>query len=151
MSTVDNVLQAAKSWVGRMFNPGVPAQCAVFVRTVFEDAGVNLPVTRHADDNVPTSAALADSFAGDDVGARVALGDLQPADIVMFANTYGDYPAGTITHVGVYVGDGQMVDRPTSSEPVAQRDVTMCSVNTRPKPTLVRSGADDGCGVITGF
>ena len=41
----------------------------------------------------------------------------------MFKNTYGDWRDGVITHVGIYVGDNNMVDRSTSAHPVAQRSV----------------------------
>ena len=53
-----------------------------------------------------------------------SIDQLQPGDIVMWANTYGDWPEGSITHVGIYVGDGQIVDRPTAAAPVKRRPVT---------------------------
>lgn len=122
-SIISEVLRIADEWVGHMFRPGVPAQCAYFVRDVFREAGMELPVTAHASDGLPTGEGYASSFAGDDVGVKVDKLRLQPGDIVMFLNTYGDFPQGTITHVGIYIGNGQMIDRPTSSEPVKQRSV----------------------------
>lgn len=46
-----------------------------------------------------------DSFSQFRNGAPVARGDLEPGDIVFFANTY----APGISHAGVYIGDGQFV------------------------------------------
>jgi len=122
---IDEVLNVAQSWVGQMFRPGIPAQCAYFVREVFKQAGVTLPVTDHPTDNLPTGEGYADSFAGDDVGVRIERADLTPGDLVLFENSYGNFPPGVITHVGIYVGNGEMIDRPTSSEPVQRRSIDL--------------------------
>jgi cell wall-associated NlpC family hydrolase len=45
----------------------------------------------------------ADAQAG--AGSHVALSDLQPGDIVIFANTFG----GGYSHDGIYVGGGRFV------------------------------------------
>jgi hypothetical protein len=110
------IADAAMGYVGKSFKPGVSAQCAVFVRAVLADAGVSVGVTNAPIDGKSTGPAMANSFYGNDLGTIVKdKGSLQPGDIVMFFNTYGDWPAGTVTHVGVYVGGGMMVDRPTAS------------------------------------
>lgn len=46
-------------------------------------------------------------------GAPVERGDLQPGDLVFFGSG-----AGRITHVGIYVGDGQMVHSPQTGDVV---------------------------------
>lgn len=118
------VVKAAQSWVGKWFRRGQVEQCAQFVRAMFEEAGVAVGVAKRPSDwqqtqGMPQGPAYANSFAGDEVGARVkSIQGLIPGDIVMFADTYGDFPEGTITHVGIYVGNGQFVHRPTSSRPV---------------------------------
>ena len=119
------IAQAAMNWVGKSFNPGVAAQCAVFVRAVLEDAGITLKpsVTSEPLDGIATSEAFANSFGPDQGQLIERKKDLQAGDIVMFLNTYGDYAPGTITHVGVYTGDGMMVDRPTASAPVKHRSI----------------------------
>ena len=119
------ISQAAMKWVGKSFNPGVAAQCAVFVRAVLEDAGINLnpSTTSEPLDGIATSEAFANSFGPDQGQLIERKKDLQAGDIVMFLNTYGDYAPGTITHVGVYTGDGMMVDRPTASAPVKHRSI----------------------------
>lgn len=135
-SLVDQVVQAARGWVGRSFNPGVPAQCAYFVREVFKEAGITLPVVANPDDGMSTGEGYADGLAGDEVGPRVEKAQLQPGDIVLFFNTYGDFPPSTITHVGVYVGDGQMVDRPTASEPVKERSIDLFTFGEGRRPSV---------------
>lgn len=118
------VVDVARSWVGRAFNPGAKEQCAAFVRAVFSEAGIKVGATARPSDwrqtsGLPQGPGLANSFAGDDVGELVSrLEQLSPGDVVMFANTYGDYAAGTITHVGIYIGGGEFVHRPTVARPV---------------------------------
>lgn len=121
---MNQVVVAARSWVGREFNPGQSAQCANFVRAVFSSAGVPVGTASRPDDvhlipGEPLSPSYANSFAGNEVGKRViSMAALQPGDIVMFYNTYGNWPAGVITHVGIYDGGGYFIHRPTSSRPV---------------------------------
>jgi peptidoglycan DL-endopeptidase CwlO len=52
-------------------------------------------------------------------GESVAAGDLRPGDIVYFANTY---TAG-LSHVGIYVGDGQFVDAGTERTGVRRASI----------------------------
>lgn len=124
-SLSDRVMSRAVSWVGREFRPGEPAQCANFVRQVFTDAGASLGVADPPDDialipGYPTGPSYADSFAGDAVGRLVSIADRQPGDIVMYANTYGSYPDGTITHVGIYAGHDMVIHRPTADRAVCR-------------------------------
>lgn len=101
----------AKSWVGKSFHPGVTAQCAAFVSAMLDEAGVAWP---HA-----VNKSWAPDLSGADnakpIGKRVAFDALVAGDLVFFGNTY---VAGTSTHVGVYVGGGVMVHRPTSDRNV---------------------------------
>ena len=52
----------------------------------------------------------------------MARADLQPGDLVFFYEPVG--------HVGIYVGDGQMVDAGSEETGVAQRSVDMEGYNT---------------------
>ncbi len=125
MSKADKVVAIAESWVGCAFRPGMSAQCANFVRAVYAEAGVELNAASAPDDikylgkGYPQGPTYANSFAGDDVGVKISrLADVKPGDIVMFRNTYGEYPDGTITHVGIALNSSFMIHRPTSSRPV---------------------------------
>jgi cell wall-associated NlpC family hydrolase len=121
----NTVVQRAMESAGTLFREGVQAMCAVFVRDVFQRAGVDLGVARAPVDGLDTGPALANSFFDETVGTVFRdTRQLRPGDIVGFANTYGNWAPGTITHVGVYVGNGMMVDRSTSAGNVHHRPIS---------------------------
>lgn len=70
--------------------------CSGFTSYVFRNFGINLP-------RVSRSQAT--------VGAKVAYSDLQPGDLVFFGS-------GSITHVGIYIGNGNMVHSPRPGKSV---------------------------------
>lgn len=118
------VVQQALSMAGKEFAPGMVEQCANFVRDTLKKAGVEVGVTKQALDGLETGAALASSFFGKDIGQIIKdKKDVQPGDVLAFGGTYGGYSKDTITHVGLAVGNGQMVDRSTSSKPVSKRSI----------------------------
>ena len=53
-------------------------------------------------------------------GTSVAKSQLQPGDLVFFSNTSGR----TITHVGIYAGNGQFIHAPNSRSVVSYSDLT---------------------------
>jgi hypothetical protein len=69
--------------------------CSGLTQAAFEAAGVRLPRTSQ------------EQYW---VGTRVALSQLQPGDLVFFADDVTD-PA-TIHHMGLYVGEGLMIEAP---------------------------------------
>ncbi len=125
------VVQCAKKWVNQPFRYGVKAQCCEFVRHVFSQAGIKLPVVKFPSDypllvhdGLSTGAGYADSLAGDEVGPKVKLAEAQAGDIILYKDTYNDgWSQGIITHVGIYVGDEKMIDRPTMNGTVLHRSV----------------------------
>lgn len=95
--------------------------CALFVRHVFRHCGVDLPVAKKPSDweyskNMPQGASLANSLAGNEIGARLASkSDLRAGDLVFWRKTYAEFAnSPVITHVGIYAGDNKIVDRGTS-------------------------------------
>lgn len=121
---LEELLRVLNSWVGKDFNPGKTAQCAAFIRSAWSEAELPLPIAAIADDVYPeTGPNMANSFAGNEIGPKVEIRDIRAGDIIMFSNTYGDFPPGTITHVGTCVGHNFMVDRSTSSHPVMKRSI----------------------------
>ncbi len=114
----------ALAWAGKEFKPGITEQCCNFVREVLLEAGYNPGVTEKPSDNYfPTSEGYANSLAGDDIGKKISRKDLEPGDLVFFKNTYGNYPVGVITHVGIYTGEGFFVHRPTAARPVEKKNL----------------------------
>jgi len=116
----EKVVLIARSQVGKLFNPGQREQCCYFVRKIFSLAGKEMGVTKSPSDNFfPTDEGYANSLAGDDIGRVInKISNLIAGDIVFFKNTYGNWPDGTITHVGIYSGNGEFIHRSTESMPV---------------------------------
>jgi cell wall-associated NlpC family hydrolase len=56
------------------------------------------------------------SVAQYESGQKVGLNDLRRGDLVFFASSSSDYT--TIFHVGLYIGDGQMIEAPYTGENV---------------------------------
>gem|GEM_PF-4051460 len=88
---------------------------------------------------------MADSFHGADLGKIILdAGQMKPGDIVMFADTYdgpGRAPIagrGRITHVGIYVGGGEIIDRSTMSAPVRQRSVSTFKFHSALRPSAYK-------------
>jgi cell wall-associated NlpC family hydrolase len=88
------VADLAQQYVGSPYRWGgvSPAgfDCTGFVMWIYSQFGVSLPHNE--------AGQLAS-------GQRVSADDLEPGDVLVFANTYR---AG-LSHVGIYVGDGQFV------------------------------------------
>lgn len=101
-STNSAIANQALGWNGKAFKPGQTKRCADFVSTVLKQAGANVKHTEAA-------AGLANQ------GSPVGKDQLKPGDVVLFGNTYRQ---GKYTHVGIYIGDGKFVHRPTSNKPV---------------------------------
>lgn len=122
LSHSQKIVQKALSWVDQEFAPGEKEQCANFVRSVLSSVGLSVGVTSQPVDGFKSNPSLANSFFGPDIGQVIhSVDELQPGDLVAFGGTYGGYSPSDITHVAIYVGDGEIVDRPTSSKPVQKR------------------------------
>lgn len=142
-TTPPPVVSKAEEMLGTYFLPGISCQCANFVRYVFSQSGISLPSVNNPTDSwlipgEPIGPGYADSFAGDEVGPIVKKRNILPGDIVMYSNTYGSWPEGVITHVGIYVGDGKIVHRPTSQGKVCLANLTYATIAQirRPKQLI---------------
>ena len=69
--------------------------CSCLVQSVYAAAGIHLP-----------------RVAVDQFNATVPVTDLQPGDLVFFANTYEP----GISHVGIYIGNGLQINAPTTGQ-----------------------------------
>lgn len=105
-STGQQIADTALSMVGTQFKPDQDARCADFVSSVIEQSGTN------PDGFEPTVRAR--DFG--QMGAQpIDRDNLQPGDIVAFNDTYRNSAnPEDHTHVGIYVGDGNFVHRPTN-------------------------------------
>ncbi len=90
---------------GKEFKPGQRERCADFVSQMVKDSGIAPPDFKHE----------VNCWELQKQGKKVEKKDLKPGDIVYFGYTYlpTDY-----THVGIYLGDGKFVHRPTAAKPV---------------------------------
>ena len=52
---------------------------------------------------------------------RLAPEELQPGDLVFYAGTYPS--SEPITHVGIYVGNGRMINAPTTGDVVREMPI----------------------------
>jgi cell wall-associated NlpC family hydrolase len=93
-SSGSNVAELAVQYVGSPYRWGgaSPAgfDCTGFVQWVFSQVGVWMPRSE--------AAQLA-------TGRRISVDELEPGDVLVFANTYR---AG-LSHVGIYLGEGEFV------------------------------------------
>jgi cell wall-associated NlpC family hydrolase len=83
-------------------SPTTGLDCSALVQLVFRQLGVSLP--RTAQLQYEATARIPDT-------------QLQTGDLVFFARTYAD-PHDWITHVGIYIGGGQMINAPNEGDVV---------------------------------
>ena len=93
------------AWGGA--SPTTSFDCSGLVQWVYGQLGVALPRTAQAQH---------------DATDPIADADLQPGDLVFFAQTYPD-PNEWITHVGIYVGDGLMINAPQEGDVIKEAPV----------------------------
>ena len=91
-------------WGGSTPTPGF--DCSGLVQWVYRQLGIDLPRT------------AAEQYAAT---TRISSDQLQPGDLVFFANTYPS--PQPITHVGIYIGGGQMINAPQEGDVVREMPV----------------------------
>lgn len=125
----NTLLERAKAWVGRQFRGDSKEQCANFIRQLLHESGLWVPASErpfdlHLTGHLPQGPAFANSFFSAANGRLLGYGDLAPGDLLAFRDTYeGDFPAGCITHVGLYLESDLMIDRATAGEPVRRQSL----------------------------
>ena len=92
-------LSTALAQIGKPYRYGATGpsafDCSGLTSFAFKQAGVTIPRTSRAQSTV---------------GTPVAKGDLQPGDLVFFYRP--------VSHVAIYIGNGQVVHASTSGQPV---------------------------------
>jgi hypothetical protein len=113
VSKVDDVIKAAVGEIGEPYQWGAEGpdafDCSGLMQFIFAKVGIPLPRTARAQ-----QAAL-----------PAVTGQLQPGDLVFY-----DRPA---SHVGVYIGQGRMIDAPHSGATVRIRQVGDYTSAARPQ------------------
>jgi peptidoglycan DL-endopeptidase LytE len=100
-SLADRVIQIGEKYLGAKYLYGAsPSRtdafdCSSFTMRVFGEAGISLPRT---------------STAQSQAGTPVSFNQLQKGDLVFFDTDFN----GVINHVGIYAGNGQMLNASTS-------------------------------------
>lgn len=117
--------EVAKKYVGKTFNTKsrLGPYCAWFVRDCLAESDLHAFTNRQSArpvdyfDGMPLGIGYANSLCGEDLGdVGSDRSQLQPGDLVFFKDTYdGPWPKGTITHIGIYVGNGEFVHKPSST------------------------------------
>ncbi len=105
----DDVVALARRYLGWPYvlggaSPATSFDCSGLVQWVYGQLGVGVPRTAQQQY---------------DATARIADADLQPGDLLFFARTYPD-PNDWVTHVGIYVGDGRMINAPQEGDVVKE-------------------------------
>jgi cell wall-associated NlpC family hydrolase len=103
----------ARAFVGTPYvwggaDPRTGFDCSGLVQWAYGRAGLDLPRTAN-------QQYLATH--------RVSPVELRPGDLVFFARTYNAPPSEWITHVGIYVGGGRMLNAPVEGDVVREMDV----------------------------
>ena len=98
--------QLGKPYVWGGNSPTTSFDCSGLVQWAYGQVGVSLPRTAQ------------EQY---DATMRLSPADLKPGDLVFFAATYAS--ADVITHVGVYLGDGMMVNAPAEGEVIQELPV----------------------------
>jgi cell wall-associated NlpC family hydrolase len=88
-------------------DPATGLDCSGLVQLVFRQLGIGLPRTAQQQYNAT---------------AHVNQDQLQPGDLVFFARTYADHN-DWVTHVGIYLGNGQQINAPTEGQVVSIQPV----------------------------
>jgi len=106
-------------------DPSTGLDCSGLTQRVYADLGITLPRTASQQATAGTAVA--------------SLADARPGDLVFF-----DYSSSRpgVDHVGVYIGDGQMIAAPQEGESVKVQPVG--------NPTLIRRILPDSASVTAG-
>jgi len=108
------VVTDAKNYLGVPYvyggtDPSTGLDCSALVQRAYGDLGIALPRTSQEQARVGTAVA--------------SLADARPGDLVAFGN-----PA---THIGIFVGNGQMIVAPHTGSRVQVQDITMAPSTIR--------------------
>ena len=94
------VADKAEKWDGRYYKKGQTERCADWVGSIVEDAG----------GTKPKGYQKCTSWLN--WGKKVSLSNIKRGDIVIYSSN------GRNHHIAIYLGDGEVIHRPTASRTV---------------------------------
>lgn len=108
--TAENVLKIAKSMMGLPYLWGGTSvkgvDCSGFTKTAFYMNGLIIP--RDASQQVLAGKPI-DVLSADTLDTEKAMQNLKPGDLLFFASGTGRLPDARITHVALYLGNGEFI------------------------------------------
>jgi probable lipoprotein NlpC len=120
------LVDKALPWKDTIFRQGQGEQCMNWTREVLVAACGSKFATLQTDSpwdmeflgaDDEFSPEYVDSLASEEFGEKIEeINELEPGDLVFLRNTYGNWNEGVLTHVGIYVADGQYIHRMTSNK-----------------------------------
>ena len=109
--TAENLLSSAKSMLGLPYLWGGTSvkgvDCSGFTKTAFYMNGYVIP--RDASQQVLAGEKIDILGTNGDFDAKIALKNLKPADLLFFAGGKNSNPNARITHVAMYIGNGEFI------------------------------------------
>lgn len=137
---IEQLKKISHKYVGQQLNliPWSNAQCAAFIRFIYREAGIELPLTIAPLDGLPLNGSpylaseltrsldifpadeshdiVKASLAGSDIGAVIEdINDVKPGDLIFYACTYGNWcekhGRPIITHIEFFDGENVIGDR----------------------------------------
>ncbi|MCU1669418.1 MAG: Lytic transglycosylase catalytic [Blastococcus sp.] len=132
------VVSDAKKYIGVPYlwggtDPAKGLDCSGFTKLVYGDLGITLPRTSSQQATSGTAVA--------------SLADARPGDLVFF-----DYDKSRpgVDHVGIYIGNGQMIAAPQPGESVKQQAVGNPTVIRRMLPQAATPATSGGSSTLAG-
>ncbi len=108
--TAENILAIAKSMMGVPYLWGGTSikgvDCSGFTKTAYFMNGIIIP--RDASQQVLVGEPI-DILSADTLNTEKAIRNLRPADLLFFASGEGRSPDARITHVALYLGNGEFI------------------------------------------
>jgi cell wall-associated NlpC family hydrolase len=121
-SAAEQALAFARAQIGKPYQWGATGpdsfDCSGLTMSAYASAGVSIPRTSGEQWNIGTHIG--------------SMADLQPGDLVFFA--YGSDPS-TIHHVGLYEGDGLMIEAPFTGASVRTASINRSDYFGATRPT----------------
>lgn len=146
--TADHIIATAKTLIGVPYLWGGTSikgvDCSGFTKTAYFMNGLVLP--RDASQQARAGIAV-DAMQGADLDVQKALKNMKKGDLIFFSGSKFTNPKKPVTHVALYIGDGQFIHsagrvRINSFDPQAQDYDSQCETIVAVRRFLGNQGAE---------